>query len=144
MGIVGWLLAFIVFLIIEGASMALTTIWFAGGSLVGLVLCILGAGVKMQLAAFVAVSFLLLFLTRPMALQYVNRHIKKTNVEGLAGKQAKITEDVDNEAGTGAAMLNGQPWTARSVKAGQRIPAGTMVRVASVNGVKLMVEVLED
>lgn len=144
MGIIGWLMAFVIFLVIEAASMALTTIWFAGGSLVGLVLCILGAGTKLQLAAFVAVSFLLLFLTRPMALQYVNRHIKKTNVDGIAGKQAKITEDVDNEAGTGAAVLNGQDWTARSAKEGIRIPAGTLVRVVSVKGVKLMVETIED
>ena len=129
MGILGWLIAFVVFLGIEAATFALTTVWFAGGSLVGLVLCILGAGQRVQLLAFVVVSFALLFLTRPLALQYVNRHTKKTKV--------------DNEAGTGTAVLDGQPWTARAEKDGEKIPAGTLVRVKAVQGVKLIVETLK-
>lgn len=141
MGILGWLIAFVVFLGIEAATFALTTIWFAGGSLVGLALCILGAGQRIQLLAFVVVSFALLFLTRPLALQYVNRHTKKTNVDGLKGRQARITEDVDNEAGTGTALLEGQPWTARTADGGIKIPAGTLVRVSGVQGVKLIVEI---
>ena len=140
MGILGWLIAFVVFLGIEAATFALTTIWFAGGSLVGLILCILGVGRRIQLVAFVIVSFGLLFLTRPLALQYINRRTKKTNVVEIAGKQARITEEVDNEAGTGAAVLNGQTWTVRAAKAGVRIPVGTMVTVNSVEGVKLIVE----
>ena len=52
MGILGWLIAFVVFLGIEAATFALATVWFAGGSLVGLVLCILGAGQRVQLLAF--------------------------------------------------------------------------------------------
>ena len=143
MGILGWLIAFVVFLGIEAATFALATVWFAGGSLVGLVLCILGAGQRVQLLAFVVVSFVLLFLTRPLALQYVNRHTKKTNVEGLAGKQARVTEEVDNEAGTGPAVLGGQPWTARAEKDGEKIPAGTLVKVKAVQGVKLIVETLK-
>ncbi|MCI8949605.1 MAG: NfeD family protein [Lachnospiraceae bacterium] len=143
MGILGWLIAFVVFLGIEAATFALTTIWFAGGSLVGLVLCILGAGKRIQLVAFVIVSFGLLFLTRPLALQFINRRTKKTNVEEIAGQQARITEEVDNEAGTGAAVLNGQTWTARAARGGEKIPAGTMVTINSVQGVKLMVEVSE-
>ena len=38
MGLIGWLAAFILFIAIEIPTMALTTIWFAGGALAGLVL----------------------------------------------------------------------------------------------------------
>ena len=31
MGVIGWVAAFLVFIVIEVATMALTTIWFAGG-----------------------------------------------------------------------------------------------------------------
>ena len=73
MGVIGWVAAFLVFIVIEVATMALTTIWFAGGALAGLILCLLGAGIELQLAVFAAVSFVLLILTRPLALRYVNR-----------------------------------------------------------------------
>lgn len=140
MGILGWLIAFVIFLGIEAATFALTTIWFAGGSLVGLILCLMGAGTKLQLSAFVAVSFLLLFLTRPMALRYINRHTKKTNVDSLVGKQARVTEAVDNDVGTGAAVLEGKTWTARA-EGGEKIPEGTLVKINEIQGVKLIVEV---
>ncbi len=144
MGLLGWLAAFIVFIGIEIGTLALTTIWFAGGSLVGLVFCLLGAGIEVQLLAFVTASFALLVLTRPLALRYVNRHTRKTNAEALVGKKARITETVDNEAGTGTAVLNGQEWTARSAASFGRIPAGTVVEVREIRGVKLIVEALNE
>ena len=140
MGLIGWLIAFLVFVGIEIATFALTTVWFAGGALVGLILYLMGASLEVQLSVFAAVSFLLLLLTRPLALQYVNRHVKKTNAESLVGKRAKITEVVDNEAGTGAAVVNGQEWPARAAEAGGKIPVGTSVTIREIEGVKLIVE----
>lgn len=139
MGLTGWLIAFIVFVGIEAATLALTTIWFAGGSLAGLLVCLLGFRIEVQLAAFVLVSFILLILTRPMAVRHVNRYTKKTNIESLIGKQAKITETVDNKAGTGTAVLNGQEWTARAAEDGVIIPEGSLTLVQEIQGVKLMV-----
>ncbi|MDO5415904.1 MAG: NfeD family protein [Lachnospiraceae bacterium] len=140
MGALGWLIAVIAFAGIEAATMALTTIWFAGGSLAALILCLLGAGLEIQLAVFVIVSFALLALTRPLALRYLNRRTKKTNVESLVGKQARITETVDNLAGTGTAVVNGQEWTARAADEGKTIPSGALVVIREIRGVKLMVE----
>ena len=139
MGLIGWLIAFLVFVGIEIATFALTTVWFAGGALVGLILYLMGASLEVQLSVFAAVSFLLLLLTRPLALQYVNRHVKKTNAESLVGKRAKITEVVDNEAGTGAAVVNGQEWTARSKREDEILEEGELARVVEVTGVKLIV-----
>ena len=56
----------------------------------------------------------------------------------MAGKQAVVTEDIDNLAGTGAIKLSGVIWTARSAD-GNPIPAGTIVAVQSVEGVKTIV-----
>ena len=39
--IIFWLAAFILFLVMEAATMGLTTIWFAGGSLMALILALL-------------------------------------------------------------------------------------------------------
>lgn len=139
MGMMGWLFAFIVFLGIEAATMALTTIWFAGGALAGLILYLLGVSMEIQLAAFVIVSFALLALTRPVALRYVNRQTKKTNVESLIGKQAVIAQEVNNRTGTGMAVLEGQEWTVRSARDELSIPKGTLVAVQEIRGVKLIV-----
>ena len=140
MGVIGWAAACLFFIVIEVGTMALTTIWFAGGALAGLIACLLGAGIELQLVVFAAVSFILLILTRPLALRYVNRQVKRTNAEGLIGSRARITERVDNAAGTGTAVLDGKEWTARTLRQGEVIPEGDMAIVRKIQGVKLLVE----
>ena len=49
-----------------------------------------------------------------------------------------MTEDIDNEAGTGAVYVDGKTWTARSSD-GSVIPIGTKVTVERMEGVKLFV-----
>ena len=92
---------------------------------------------------FLVVSFLLLFAFRPLAMRYVNSRTVKTNVESLAGKTARVTEEINNEMGQGTAVLNGQEWTARSAD-DTVIPAGSLVVVDAVSGVKLLVHKKEN
>ncbi|MGL5435775.1 MAG: NfeD family protein [Lachnospiraceae bacterium] len=134
-----WLIAFVVFVGIEIATMALTTIWFAGGAFVAFLLALLGVSIEVQLAVFVIVSFLLLFLTRPFAQKYINQNAVKTNVDSLIGAGARVTAEINNEAGTGTAIVNGQEWTARALAAQDHYPIGTMVEIRRIDGVKLIV-----
>lgn len=138
-----WLAALVIFVVIELATMALTTIWFAGGALAAFVLSLLHFSMEVQLVAFVIVSFALLFGTRPFAAKYINRTTVKTNVEGLIGKTARITAEVDNEKGTGTAVVNGQEWTARAEKDEDVYPLDTLVKIKEVRGVKLIVSKAE-
>ncbi len=92
-----------------------------------------------QLIVFVIVSFILLFFTRPWAMRYVEKNRTKTNVEGLIGKEARITQEVNNRNGTGTALLNGQEWTARAMKEEEIFPEDTWVVVRKICGVKLIV-----
>ncbi len=92
-----------------------------------------------QLIVFLIVSFLLLYFTRPVALRYFNGKRVRTNVDELAGREAKVIETIDNFNGTGVASLNGLEWTARSEKDDEIIPAGEKVTVTGVRGVKLIV-----
>ena len=48
-----WLAVFVVCIGLEAASMALTSIWFAGGALIACVLSIAGVNLYIQLAVFV-------------------------------------------------------------------------------------------
>lgn len=139
MASVCWLIAFVILIGIEMATMALTTVWFAGGALVAFILSLFGVGVEVQLAVFVIVSFVLLFSTRPLAAKYVNGRAIKTNVDSLIGRTARITAPVDNRLGTGAAVVGGQEWTARALRDEDTYPEGVMVSIREIHGVKLFV-----
>ena len=135
---IGWLAAFVVFIGIEIGTMALTTIWFAGGALSAFLVTFTGAGIELQLAVFFIVSLALLIFTRPFALKFINKDAVKTNVESLVGRTARVTSRIDNDLATGTAVVNGQEWTARSAD-GTPIAEGAMVEIKEIKGVKLMV-----
>lgn len=144
MAAIYWLIAFVVLLGIEAVTMALTTIWFAGGALVAFVFALFGINIQVQLALFVIVSFVLLFFTRPFALKYVNRNTVKTNMESLIGKSARVTVTINNMEGKGAAILNGQEWTARAQEENSIYPVGALVEVKEIRGVKLIVSMKQE
>ena len=140
MDMIGWLVAFVILIGIEAATMALTTIWFAGGALFAFFVAIFGFSVKMQLVVFLVVSFLMLLFTRPLAARFINRETVKTNVDGLIGRKAKVITKIDNNEPSGVAVVNGQEWTARSADDAVTIPVGNHVLIKEVRGVKLIVE----
>lgn len=140
MDMIGWLVAFVILIGIEAATMALTTIWFAGGAVFAFFAAVLGFSVQTQLVVFLIVSFILLLFTRPLAMRFVNRETVKTNVDGLIGRKAKVITKIDNNEPSGATVVDGQEWTARSMDDAVTIPVGTHVVIKEVRGVKLMVE----
>ncbi len=135
-----WLVLFVVFLVVELITVGLTSIWLAGGALAALLLELAGLDLIFQIAVFLIVSFLLLYFTRPFAVKYINVHHEKTNYEKEIGKIVKVTETIDNDAQTGRAVSSGMEWTARAAAEKEVLKKGTLARVVSVSGVKLMVE----
>lgn len=135
-----WLVLLIVAIVVEVFTMGLTTIWFAGGALVAILATLLHAPIWLQIILFVAVSLLLLFFTRPVAVKYFNKDRVKTNVESMVGRQAVVTGEIDNIQGIGQVTIGGQEWSARSADDTMRIPLGSVVDVVSVSGVKLIVK----
>ncbi len=135
-----WLLIFVALVAIEIATLGLTTIWFAGGALAAVAAAALGAPWGLQIAAFVAVSAILLFFTRPVAVKYFNKERVRTNVESLIGKQAIVISEIDNLHGVGQVTVGGQEWSARSAIQERTMPVGAIVTVRAIDGVKLIVE----
>ena len=139
-----WLSVLIVLLLVEIATLGLTTIWFAGGALVACVAALLHASIWVQIVLFLVVSVLLLLFTRPVAVRYMNRNRTKTNVDSMAGKEAVVTEDIDNLKAQGVVQVNGLEWTARAENNQDVIPKGSVVEVTRVDGVKLIVRKREE
>ena len=123
----------------EAATAGLTVIWFAIGALAGLAAAFLGFEIWVQLVVFVAVSGLSLALLRPVTAKHFFTPRSPTNADRVIGKEAQVTQEINNEAGQGQVLILGQTWTARS-QLGVVIPAGVMVRVLRIEGVKVFVE----
>ena len=137
---VTWLIAFVVFLVVESMTASLTSIWFAGGALAALVAQVCGAPLRPQLAVFVIVSFILFIMVRPFIARYLHRKKTDTNVDSFAGRKAVVKGRIDNEAGTGTAILAGETWLARAAVEGETFEPNTVVVITSVSGAKLMVK----
>lgn len=134
-----WLVLLIVFAASEAATVGLTSIWFAAGSLIALIAALLGGPMWVQITLFLAVSLLCLAAVRPLAKKLLNDRVVPTNADRVIGAQAQVTEDIDNIHGKGAVIIRGIAWSARSQDGGP-ITAGTMVKVLRIEGVKVFVE----
>ncbi len=139
----GWLILFIVLLVIEIFTMGLTTIWFAGGALAALLMAVIGFGLLVQAVVFLAVSVILLVMTRPIAVKYFNTERQKTNAESLIGLQAVVLQDVDTLHASGLVEVNGQEWSAKTDEADGYIPKDSVVSIEGIQGVKLIVKAKE-
>ena len=135
-----WVMALVVFLIVEAVTAGLVSIWFVFGSLVALICAALGAAVWLQIFWFVIVSVATLVLTRPLVKRYVDSRSVATNADRSIGRAAVVTERIDNLAATGAVKLDGVVWTARSTDDAVAIETGERVTVRAIEGVKLIVE----
>ena len=135
-----WLVAMVVLLVVEAAVPGLVSIWFALGALAALISSLFHAPVWLQLVWFLLVSVVSLILTRPLVKKYVNSRTTPTNADMVIGKDAIVTETIDNLHGKGAVLLEGKTWTARMADETQTAEAGKKVRVLRIEGVKLIVE----
>ena len=136
-----WLVVLIVSIGVEVATLGLTSIWFAGGAVVAVIVAAVHGPVWLQILLFFAVSLLLLFFTRPIAVRYFNRDRVRTNVESMIGRQAIVTSEIDNLQGIGQVTVGGQEWSARTEADGMNLQPGTVVDIVAVNGVTLIVKV---
>lgn len=135
-----WIALIIIFLLVEMITVGLTTIWLAGGAFIAFLLSMIHTPVAVQIVAFLLVSFVLIYFTRPWATKYINSRRTKTNADSLIGQVIKVTEEIDNAELKGKVIANGIDWSARTADDQQNIEAGKMVRVLRIEGVKLIVE----
>ncbi|MCI8383091.1 MAG: NfeD family protein [Lachnospiraceae bacterium] len=142
--VIVWLAILIILVVIEIFTLGLTTIWFAGGALVAILVAALGGPVWLQIIIAAVVSAVLLFFTRPIAMKYFNRDRERTNAESLVGRQAIVISEINNLQGIGQVTINGMEWTARSIMDDHIIEPGEVVIVRGINGVKLLVEDRKD
>jgi len=136
-----WLVLMVIFLIAEGASVMVISLWFAIGALTAMVASLCGAPVWLQALLFFVVSVSLLLSLRPLTKKYFTPRISRTNVDAVIGKEGLVLEVVDNVNTAGRVKVDGMEWAARSEN-GQVLQAGERIVVNRVEGVKLFVSPL--
>lgn len=137
-----WIVAIILFALIESLTYQIVSIWFAAGAVGSFIAYLLGADFMAQIVIFLVISGILVLFTRPLAMKVLKPNGLKTNVDSAIGKEGIVTEEINNLRGTGALKLSGVEWTARSCD-DTIIPKGKAVRIKEVEGVRLIVESLE-
>lgn len=126
----------IVFGILEAATAGLVSFWFVCGSVAALLAAFLGAALWLQVVLFLSVSAITLAATRPLVRKMSAKAVP-TNLDRAIGSAARVTEEIDNDAGTGAVYVDGKTWSARSSD-GSPIPIGRQGRCGPYGGRKAL------
>jgi len=139
-----WFGLLVAFVIAEAACpFHLVSVWFAVGALVATIISLLGGELWLQVTAFLVISVGLLIALWPLTKKFLKPKVTPTNVDAIIGMEGYITAPVDNIKAEGQVKLGGLYWTARSAT-GENIAAGTLVKVARIEGVKAFVSPAEE
>jgi membrane protein implicated in regulation of membrane protease activity len=138
-----WLAIFVLAIVVESLSADLTSIWFAFGSIIALIISFIpGVAWWVQLIIFLVISILTLLCLRPLAKRLLKRNIVSSNIDEMAGKKGIMIKGYD-ELNRGEVKINDVIWTAINADESKAIPQGTKVVVVAVNGNKLIVRPIE-
>ncbi len=139
--VIFWILATVVFGILEMLTPQLICVWFCGGALATAVTSCFVDSLWLSVVVFVVVSALLLAFTRPLVKSKIIPKIQPTNADRIIGKEAVVTVAIDPVENKGQIKVDGQIWSAKSDFA---IGEGEKVTVSSIEGVKAVVNKIEE
>ena len=92
-----WIGLIVIFLVIEGLTAGLVTIWFAVGALAALIAAMFHAPLWLQLVWFFVISIAAFAVTRPLVKKYINGRTQPTNADMLIGQECLVTEDIESD-----------------------------------------------
>ena len=133
-----WLIAAIGFLVLEGMTFSMVSIWFAAGSAAALLSCLFWPSFRVQAVVFIVVSILCLAAFKPLADKLRRKHTP-TNGDRSLGREAKVLTPV-SAGKTGRVRLDGVDWNARCVTPGDILNPGDHCRVTEIHSTLLLVE----
>ena len=133
-----WLIAAVGFLVLEGCTFNMTSIWLAIGSASTLLCCVFTGSFRVQAVVFIAVSTLCLLALKPLCSR-LRKPPTATNGDRALGREATALAPVSAET-TGRVRLDGVDWNARCVTPGDILNPGDHCRVTEIHSTLLLVE----
>ena len=120
--------------VVEIHTFAFVSVWFVPPALASFALSLAGIQVWTQAAVFFAVSAVLLVLSRTLFRRTVRYRI--SNHDSIIGKNAIVTEEINNHKDTGAIRVNGLTWNAKADDGDVIYESGLVVTVVHIDGVE--------
>lgn len=133
-----WLILIVVFVVLEGMTVSLVSIWFAVGAAAALIASAFSTSVTLQLTVFVVVSAAVLACTRPLVKKQRARKAPPMNAQSNVGRTASVIAAVTPDV-PGRVRLDGVDWRAQC---SSPLAVGTLCEVVAVHGTTLLVKPL--
>lgn len=135
MDVLIWVFIAIIFIIFELTTNTFVLLWFGISALVSAALNYLGFDIYVQIAVFIILSLILIFLTRKFAITVTEEPTKKATSERLIGMEATVIKKLsESEA---IVEVRGEKWSAL-------IPSDAnvddVVKITSIDSIKLITE----
>ncbi len=134
-----WMIACVVFTLLEAFTQQFVSIWFLSGSIVALILSIFNVSIDIQGSVFVIVSLITLIAFRPLVKRLVKGDKVVTNSESNIGELAIVLSDFDELTFEGRILVKDMDWAAKSEE-GIAYKKGEKVIVERIEGVKCLVK----
>lgn len=136
-----WLIIALILFIMEIFIPSFVLFNFGIGAVVGSLAAGLNLSLEWQIVLFSVATLMSFFLIRPVMKKYAYKRSDgfKTNLDAMIGRQAKVTEEIDNENNRGRVSLDGDIWQARSLN-NEIIPTGTTVEIVQLKSIVLIVK----
>ena len=135
-----WLFIIILLVVVEVATVDLTTIWFIASGIAAMIISLFTDNVLIQFGVFALLGAILLITTRPFLKKILVSKDEKTNIDRVIGMTGVVTDDIETES-TGEVKVDGKLWTAY---AQENILKGEHIKVITLDGVKLKVEKVKE
>jgi membrane protein implicated in regulation of membrane protease activity len=133
-----WLIIAGVLALAEVSTLTFVFSFLAAGAAAASLTAALGGEIGLQVVVAIGTSAVLLAGVRPVVRRHaLSGSTEPSGAERLVGMEAVVLNAVD--ARSGLVRLNGGEWTARAFQKEQTIPAGTVVRVMSIDGATAVV-----
>ena len=135
-----WLIAAGIFFVAEIFTAGFLIFWLGVAALVSMVISFFIDNVIIQGTVFVILSWILMFLTRPLVDRFITKPDDKvaTNAYSIIGKRGIVTKEINEISGTGQIKVGTEVWSAKSLDS-SKIEEGSEVEINSINGVKAVV-----
>ena len=136
-----WLIIALILFIMEIFIPSFVLFNFGIGAVVGSLAAGLNLSLEWQIVLFSVATLMSFFLIRPVMKKYAYKRSDgfKTNLDAMVGRQAKVTEEIDNENNRGRVSLDGDIWQAHSLN-NEIIPTGTTVEIVQLKSIVLIVK----
>ena len=134
-----WVIVLIAAVIVEIATTELTSVWFACGAFVALILNLFLQDklIPVQISVFAVVSIVSIFVLRPILKKKMNTETVPTNADALIGKLAIVTNPISVNY-PGSVKIEGIEWTAICNQNSFEI--GDLVEIVQITGNTMIIK----